>query len=397
MKKKTKLALALGLIGLIASFYYQAQPNQPLTSVQLGQTQATLTQSLFKERDQVTMTLGIDPEKAFEKQAKELSLEEQVGQLFLARVPETKQLEDLATYHLGGYLLFSRDIAGESQESLKKKIGTYQNKATLPLIIASDEEGGLVSRLSYEKNFLKEPFPAPRVSYQKGGLDQIKKDLTTTAETLHHLGIAMSLSPVADVSTNPKAFIYERTLGQDVTKTTDYIETAVKEMKKLNIGSTLKHFPGYGDNLDSHLEIVRDTRSLETLKKEALPPFIKGIQAGADSVLITHNIVEAMDPKKPASISPDVYDYLRNELDFKGVIMTDDFDMAGLKKFTTQEEAAISAINSSADLILSSSYQTQIPAVIKAVKDKKLPLEKIEASVTRVLLLKYRLNLIELP
>lgn len=396
MKKKTKLFLLIvGAIGVVG-FYHRQVNSSPLPTKQLGESQKKIAKTLFMMQTPMTMDLMISPERAFEKQVAKMSLEEKVGQLFLARVPETKQLDDLKKYYLGGYLLFSRDIAGENQTTLKKKIADYQQAAELPLIVASDEEGGLVSRLSYEKDFLKRPFSSPQKSYQKDGLEEVKKELTYQASVLHELGISMSLAPVADVSTQPDSFIYERTLGKNVTETATFIETAIKEMKELAIGSTLKHFPGYGDNRDSHLEIVRDKRSLEELKKEALPPFIKGIEAGADSVLITHNIVEALDDKNPASISNNVYNYLRNELDFKGVIMTDDFDMAGLKKFTTQEEAAISALNSSADLILSSSYQTQIPAVITAVKDKKLAIEKIDASVTRVLLLKYRLNLIDI-
>lgn len=393
MKKKTKLAIITISTLIFVGFYQQIKPTD-LPTKKLSYSQKQIAKTLIKEPT-MTIDLDISPEEAFKKQVANMSLEEKIGQLFLARVPETNQLEDLKSYHLGGYLLFSRDITGENQSTLKKKIANYQAAAELPLIVASDEEGGLVSRLSYEKGFLKTPFSSPQNSYQKGGLEEVKKELAYQAGILQDLGISMSLAPVADVSTNPNAFIYDRTLGKNVNETTTFIETAVKEMKELNIGSTLKHFPGYGDNRDSHLEIVRDKRTLEELKKNALPPFIKGIEAGADSVLITHNIVEALDDKKPASISRSVYDYLRKDLDFNGVIMTDDFDMAGLKEFTTQEEAAVLAISSSADLILSSSYQTQIPAVIKAVKDKKITIETIDASVTRVLLLKYRLKLID--
>lgn len=397
MKKKLKLAgLIISILGLIVGFYYlQLSSEKTLPTKQIGKNQKKLAKILMEEHP-IQIDTAINPEKAFERQVSEMSLEEKVGQLFLARVPETNQLEDLTRYHLGGYLLFSRDIAGESQSSLKKKIASYQKVTELPLIIASDEEGGVVSRLSYEKNFLKKPFRSPQKVYSDGGLVEIKKELAYQASVLKDLGISMSLSPVADVSTNPNSFIYERTLGKNSDETARYIETAVKEMNKLGIGSTLKHFPGYGDNLDSHLEIVRDKRSLADLKKEALPPFIKGIKAGADSVLITHNIINALDDKHPASVSSNVYDYLRNELEFEGVIMTDDFDMAGLKEFTTQEEAAISAINNSADLILSSSYHTQIPAVVKAIKDKKISIKKIDKSVTRILLLKYHLKLIDI-
>lgn len=399
MKNKKQWLLIGFLVSLTLGMVYDlkrptSKPSLP--EKHLTEPQLAIVKKVFSSQPKIEVEIALNMEKVFEKKIADMSLEEKVGQLFLARVPEKKQLEDIKDYHLGGYLLFSRDIAGETPKSLKKKIESYQKKAKLPLIIASDEEGGLVSRLSYEDGFLKEKFAAPQKIYQAGGLPGIKKDLKAKADVLHDLGISMTLAPVADVSTDSSSFIYERTLGKDTAETTRYIETVVTEMKDLKIGSTLKHFPGYGDNRDSHLEIVHDDRSLAELKKESLPPFIKGIEAGADSVLISHNIVSAIDPDSPASISEKVYDLLRDELSFKGVIMTDDFDMAGLKEFTSQEEAAVKAFDSSADLILSSSYQTQIPAVIKAVKAKKLPEAKIDQSLTRVLTLKYQLGLLEI-
>ena len=112
--------------------------------------------------------------------------------------------------------------------------------------------------------------------------------------------------------------------------------------------------------------------------------------------MISHNIVEAYDKKQPASISPNVYQLLRDDLGFEGVIMTDDFDMLGLKEFTSQEAAAVTAIKSGADLILSSSYSQQIPAVIKSVEKKEITEGQIDQHVLRVLKLKEKLGLLSL-
>lgn len=400
MNKKRKyylISLITGLVILTSWFYYREPIAEPLpTKSGIGKVITAFPDQLNQKQLLPEITIALKKETQLMTIIEKMTLAEKIGQLFLARVPESKALADLTTYHLGGYLLFSRDIAEETPESLTKKIATFQKKAKFPLFIAADEEGGTVSRLSYEPGFLKQPFPSPQTLYNKDGLTSIKKDWRAKAETLHSLGISLPLAPVADVSTDPKAFIYSRTLGKDVRTTTNYIQEVVTLMAELQLGSTLKHFPGYGDNRDSHLEIVRDRRTKAELEADSLPPFKAGIKAGTDSILISHNIVEAYDKKHPASISPNVYQLLRDDLGFEGVIMTDDFDMLGLKEFTSQEAAAVTAIKSGADLILSSSYSQQIPAVIKSVEKKEITEGQIDQHVLRVLKLKEKLGLLSL-
>jgi len=168
-----------------------------------------------------------------------LTLEEKVGQLFFARVPEEHALEDIKTYHLGGYLLFSRDTEGVSPKELTETIKEYQSVSTVPLLIGSDEEGGLVSRLIYGDNLLEKPFLSPQALYQQGGLASIKEDTRLKSQQLKSYGIHTALAPVADVSTNPNAFIYDRTVGLDVEGTKEYVKTVVKEMKQEQLISVL--------------------------------------------------------------------------------------------------------------------------------------------------------------
>ena len=336
------------------------------------------------------------PEDELKLLIKNMSLEQKIGQLFLARVPEVEQLEDIKTYHLGGYLLFGRDVEGETKESLTDKIAMYQEVSDIPLLIASDEEGGTVTRVSRNNTIVSESFKSPQALYQAGGMEAILGDIDTKSEVLKDLGIHTGLYPVADVSTNEASFIYDRTLGVGVEETSDYISQVVTELKKDQFGSTLKHFPGSGDNSDAHAEIVTDTRSLETIKKTAIPPFKAGIEAGADSVLVSHNIVEAIDDKMPASISPKVHEMLRKDLGFEGVVMTDDMDMIGLSDFISQEEAALAALKAGNDLILSSTYKNQIPVIKSAVKDGSYKEEDLDKSVLRILKWKYDLGIIKI-
>lgn len=328
-----------------------------------------------------------------ENTMKTMTLEEKVGQLFMARVPEQNQIMDIQNYHLGGYLLFDRDMAGKGQADVKQTIASYQEASKTPMFIGSDEEGGTVSRLS--RNQIVSPaFESPQALYQKDGWDGVTKEIDRKAQVFGELGIQLGMFPDADVSTDPQSFIYDRTIGMDAKGTSHYVKLSVEEMKKQKLGSTLKHFPGYGNNRDSHVEIVTDDRSMEDLRKNDFLPFEAGIKAGADSIMVSHNIVQAIDGNRPASISKPVHDVIRNELGFKGVIMTDDMDMAGLADFISQEEAGLQALQAGNDMILSSSYSTQIPYILEAIKKGEYSEQQLDQSVERLLTWKVELGLI---
>lgn len=326
------------------------------------------------------------------KTLEKMTLEEKVGQLFMARVPEQNQIADIQKYHLGGYLLFDRDMEGKGQAEVKQAIASYQAASKTPMFIGSDEEGGTVSRLS--RNQIVSPaFKSPQALYQENGWDSILQEIERKAQVFGELGIQLGMFPDADVSTDPQSFIYDRTIGMDAAGTSQYVKLSVEEMKKQKLGSTLKHFPGYGNNRDSHVEIVTDNRSLDELRKNDFLSFEAGIKAGADSIMVSHNIVSAIDSNYPASISKPIHDVIRNELGFTGVIMTDDMDMAGLADFISQDEAGLQALQAGNDMILSSSYSTQIPYILTAIKNGEYSEKQLDQSVTRLLKWKVELGL----
>ena len=344
------------------------------------------------EKTETTIeTSEVEENKVIEDRLATMTLEEKVGQLFWARVPSDHQIEDLKSYHLSGYILFGRDFEGRSIEDIKALTKGYQAATKIPLLIGSDEEGGTVTRIS---SILETPFQSPRALYQQGGMEAVLSDTKQKAELLKSVGINAGLFPVADLARNQSAFIYDRTIGQDASTTASYVQQVVEELKKSKVGSTLKHFPGYGDNGDSHTAIIQDNRSLEELRQADFLPFQAGIDAGAGSVLVSHNILSKIDTV-PSSISPKITDLLRKELHFKGVIMTDDFDMAGIADFVSQDEAAFQVIVAGNDLILGSSYQTQIPYLLKKISSGELTEERIDESVRRILTWKYDLGLLE--
>jgi len=343
------------------------------------------------EKTETTIeTSEVEENKVIEDRLATMTLEEKVGQLFWARVPSNHQIEDLKSYHLSGYILFGRDFEGRSIEDIKALTKGYQAAAKIPLLIGSDEEGGTVTRIS---SILETPFQSPMTLYHQGGMEAVLSDTKQKAELLKSVGINAGLFPVADLARDHSAFIYDRTIGQDAQTTASYVQQVVEELKKSKVGSTLKHFPGYGDNGDSHTAIIQDNRSLDELRQADFLPFQAGIDAGADSVLVSHNILSKIDTV-PSSISPKITDLLRKELHFKGVIMTDDLDMTGLADFVSQDEAAFQVIVAGNDLILGSSYQTQIPYLLKKISSGELTEERIDESVRRILTWKYDLGLL---
>ncbi|HEM5988583.1 glycoside hydrolase family 3 protein [Streptococcus suis] len=332
-----------------------------------------------------------DKEKVVSQYLSQMTIEEKVGQMIFARMPSAGQTEALETYHFGGYILFASDFEGKTLEQVKEEIASYQSLSKVPLLMASDEEGGTVTRIS---QLLETPFASPLELYQAGGIEAILSDAKQKTSLLKEEGIYAGFFPVADLSTDPSSFIYDRTIGQDATITSDYISQLVTVLKEEQFASTLKHFPGYGDNADSHTDLVYDNRSLEELRANDFLPFKAGIEAGADSIMVSHNIVPAIDDV-PSSISPEINKILRNELGFEGVIMTDDFDMQGLVQFVDQDTGALQTIQAGTDMILSSSYASQIPYIIEQVKAGTITEERLDQSVKRILGMKYDLGLIK--
>lgn len=394
MNKKIMAVLTILLLVVVAGIYIFSQ-TQTKTEPATSSESSTETSSSEETVIETETTETVDDGPIVDRLLEEMTLEEKVGQLFFVRVPETNQLEDIQTYHLGGYVLFGRDVENETSDSLKQKIADYQAASSLPLLIGADEEGGTVTRISRNPNLVETPFASPQAIYAESGWEGIVADTREKAAILNDYGIQTGLFPVADVATDPNAFIYDRTIGLDTEGTSQFVTEVVTALKEADSGSTLKHFPGYGNNRDSHVEIVTDDRSLEELQQNDLPAFQAGIEAGADSVLVSHNIIVSVDPDAPASISPAVHQLLREDLGFDGVVMTDDMDMAGLADFISQEEAGLAALQAGNDLVMSSSYQTQIPYILQAIEDGEYSMEQLETSVRRVLQWKEALGLLE--
>ena len=187
----------------------------------------------------IPTTEATEPPDPMQMLLDSLTVEEKVGQLFLARCPAANAEEDIRTYHLGGYILFGRDFDGETPDSLRHKLDTYQFSSPIPLLIAVDEEGGTVCRVSSNSAFRSSRFPSPREAYAAGGMEQVLAVETEKASLLKSLGINVNMAPICDIATEPSAFLYDRSLGQSPEVTGRFASATVQILKNHNIGSVL--------------------------------------------------------------------------------------------------------------------------------------------------------------
>lgn len=322
------------------------------------------------------------------KIVKEMTIEEKVGQLFLVRYRK-EDVQYLSNFYPGGYILFAKDFENHTKESITKELRENQSINKYPLIIGVDEEGGYVTRISRFKAFRESKFLSPRDYYKQGGYEELEKIENEKAILLKSLGINLNLAPVADISENENDFIYNRSFGQNATNTSEFITNMVKYANNNKINSCLKHFPGYGNNIDTHTGIAIDNRTYQNFLENDFKPFEAGIKAGVPSILVSHNVITSIDDKYPASLSEKVINELRNTLNFTGIIMTDDLAMDAVKSYVEDGAAATLAINAGNDMIITSDFMSMKNELLKSIEEGKLEEEKVNNAVERIIAWKY--------
>ena len=343
--------------------------------------------------DDIKKSIFKDYYEQAQKLVSTMTLEEKVGQLFLVRYRQA-DVEYLSNFNPGGYILFARDFENHTKESIKKEIETDQQLNKYGLIIGVDEEGGFVTRVSRYPAFRSEKFKSPKSYYDEGGYKLLEQIENEKAALLKEIGINLNLAPVADISTNPDDFMYNRAFGYDATKTSEYVKNMVTYANNNKINSCLKHFPGYGNNVDTHTGIAIDERPYENFVNNDYLPFKAGINAGVPSVLISHNIVKAIDENYPGSLSKNMVNELRNNLKFTGIIMTDDLDMDAVKSYVEDGHAATLAIQAGNDMIITSDFMSMYKEVINSVNEGLISEEQINKAALRVIAWKYYSNIL---
>lgn len=345
--------------------------------------------------DTLTEILATGRDPQIEAMLEAMTPEEKIGQMFMGcfynGTPSAKKVEK---YHLGGVLLFGPSFKNVTKKTLKRQLRDIDQTCAIAPFIAADEEGGTVVRVSAYRKYRSKPFRSPRQLFARGGMEAVVSDTHEKNRLLLSLGINMNLAPVCDISRDPDDFMYLRSLGKNPQTTAEFAAAVTEACREDGIACSLKHFPGYGNSADTHKGLAIDTRPLKELKQRDLIPFRAGIDRGAPTVLIAHNIVTALDDRRPASLSPSVHRLLRQDMGFDGVIITDDLSMGAITGFSSVEESAVNAVLSGNDLLCTGNYAIQHAAVLQALYDGVITEDRIDASVRRILGLKKKMGLL---
>lgn len=322
--------------------------------------------------------------------------EEKVGQMFMFSIPSTyidsntKKLID--TYHIGGLIIMSNNIS--SKQQLIQLIEEIQNLSLTNLLIATDQEGGVVARIPWDK--------AGSISQPHIGiinrLDFAYSTGAEHAQTLKDSHINMNLAPVLDTTFNYNSPMQSRVLGTNTKKVSTLGIEIIKAHKDLNVIATAKHFPGIGrTSTDSHEKLPIIDISRDQLFQEDIIPFKEAINADIDVVMMGHVKYPQVDPEYPSSLSSIfTQDILRKDLGFDGVVISDDLSMGALNDYPNK---VIHAINSGTDmLLLTGSFNNQVEyinKVLEALQNSEIDEQRIVDSIKRILRLKYQYGIIE--
>ena len=250
----------------------------------------------------------------------------QPGQLLFVGFEGTEVPRDLAALlaqgRVGGVVLFSRNI--ESPAQLRELVDALHHAAPpeLPPLLAIDQEGGRVQRL-------RAPWTEWPPMRQLGDRDEpeaTRAFAQALALELAELRIHLDFAPVVDVDTNPKnPVIGDRSFGREPARVIRHARAVIEALQAGGVAACAKHFPGHGDtDLDSHLRLPRVRHDLHRLREVELAPFAAAVAAGVASIMTAHVVFEAVDPRRPATLSPDVMALLREELGYDGVVLSDD-------------------------------------------------------------------------
>ena len=345
--------------------------------------------------------------QAVEELLSSMTLEEKVGQLFFVRCPAESAVEDVSTYHLGGYVLFGRDFqdaagADLTAEQVQETIAADQSAAKedtgISLLIGVDEEGGRVARVSDK---LGTTAFDPMASYGAAGdTEAVRQIGATIAQEISSFGFNVDFAPVADVVTNPdNTEIGDRSFSSDPAVAAQMVTAMVEGLQQNGVASCLKHFPGHGSTkADSHKGASVTERTLDELRETELLPFSSGIEAGATMVMVSHmSAPNVTGDETPCDLSPAVVtDLLRGELGYRGVVITDSHEMGAITEYYSPGEAAVKALSAGCDIILMPQDLKQAAqGVLDALADGTLTVERVDESVLRILILKLRMGICE--
>lgn len=328
----------------------------------------------------------------------DMTLEEKLGQLCMFGFSGTKSVSSefaaiMEQYHIGNVILYGQNMSRSNSDGgfaqcrrLTDSIRAA-NTSEIPLLISTDVEGGSVTRFHWKKTL-----DSAKTLGSKYDTERATNQFVTIGEGLLSAGINVDLAPVLDVSKHPdEHFMGKRIISSDTDIVSDIGIACIDGLHKAGLLSIVKHFPGHGSaTTDSHDATPVVSKSYDSLRSYDCIPFRNAIRHGVDGVMVAHILYESLDDKHIASQSAIIIgDLLREEYGFTGIVMSDDFRMAGLRKQSTLDKAAVRFLLAGGDLILcgaNHSYQQKIlDGLYQAVQDGTLTQERIDESVFRIL------------
>ncbi|GLV59653.1 hypothetical protein KDH_64790 [Dictyobacter sp. S3.2.2.5] len=355
-----------------------------------------------------TAQAPLTPEAYIDLITSKLSLDQKLGQMMMVQFVGANYSQQLSTmlsqYQVGSVLLFSANgnIIDKNQfKSLTQEI--HSSATDLPVSMAIDQEGGTVDRLQQ----LDGPRPSAATLGASNNPQTVHAAGQQDAQDLASYGITLNLAPVVDVDSSNYSELHQdmRTFGTTPQVVSRMAEAYLEGLQQSHqVVGTLKHFPGLGDaTVDPHVGLPSIQRSKSELETIDWAPYRTMIQRGqVHAIMVTHEIVPAIDPSQPSSLSSKlITGILRDEMGFQGVIMTDSLTMAGITAYYTPDQAAVLAIEAGSDIIMGASSPNDVAQMINGIKQAlnkgEIPQSRIDASVRRILLMKYQMGLLPIP
>jgi beta-N-acetylhexosaminidase len=313
---------------------------------------------------------------------------DQIGSLIITGIKglvlNDFEKEFLKDKKIGGVVLFNSNF--ESPSQLAELINSIQTlRDEYPLFIATDHEGGRVQQ--FKKGFTH--FPSMFEISKMNSPKYIFESHKIMAKELFSCGVNLNLSPVCDIWSNTQnAVIGDRAFGTSADQVEKMITAAIRGLQSENVMSCAKHFPGHGLTLkDSnfHLPIIKD--SLQDLENRDLIPFLKASKSRVEFMMMSHLIIEELDPNSPASLSVKCYEYLRKFTKFSKIVITDNLEMKSMTDRFSLDEMVESSLSAGADILLFKNSSQAVNAYVvieKAVKNKSLSKDLIQDKINRI-------------
>ena len=330
--------------------------------------------------------------KAYQR-VSNMSLEELTGSIIMGvcEYDDESALTDITKYKLSSYLMESSCFSGMDEAGIKEMVQKYKKRSE-GFFLTVDEEGGRYTTITDHEAFTDFSFSSIGDVFREGGISEVEKMERDKLSILKECGITLNLAPDLDLATEENHMMYDRSLGADVSVTTQYAEYVTKTYQDEGVSVCPKHFPGYGTVEDSYEMPVTDTRLLKDIQEKDYLPFKAAIDNKCHFVMVSNLLVQSMDPTNIASMSSKVHKALRNDLGFTGIIITDNLNDTVSYGETVDYVKAVTAGN---DMILVSNYGEAFDTILQAAQDGTITVDVLQKAATRVLAYKYSVGLLK--